>query len=62
VPNGIHILNESPKVEELPAGTLANASCPRSKAEAASLFGGPAMDWNQEPQTNGWTFITKRRG
>jgi hypothetical protein len=62
IPNGIQIFNEAPVVEQVSEEVLPPADCPRSKTEAAALFGGPANDWNQQVQSNGWVLVTKTQG
>ncbi len=60
VPNGLRLLNEPPEVEQSTAARLPAATCPRSQAVAASLFGGQASEWTQDSANNGWMMMTTR--
>jgi ribosomal protein S27AE len=62
LPNGVQIINDDPVVETSNETNNPAANCPASKAEAAALFGGPANDWNHEPNSTGWTLLTKNQG
>lgn len=61
IPNGIRILNDAPAVEISSVDELPVTTCPKSKTEAATLFGGPAEDWNTEEKNNGWVLVTQRQ-
>jgi hypothetical protein len=62
IPNGVRIFNDPPSVEVSTTNVLPPTTCPKSKTEAAALFGGPANDWTAEQQNNGWVLVSQQQG
>jgi hypothetical protein len=61
IPNGVRIFNDPPSVEISSASAIPPTSCPKSKIEAATLFGGPAENWNASDQNRGWVLVTQQQ-
>jgi hypothetical protein len=61
LPKGVRILNDPPSVEISTSDVLPPTTCPKSKTEAAALFGGPAGDWNADKQNLGWVLVSQQQ-